>query len=934
MGILDEAASPPALRAALDLALRRRGAPGADGMTAAEFAARGPRELDVLREELLAGQYRPRPARRVVIPKPGGGHRLLAIGNVRDRVVQHAVASCLSAHVDGQLHPFAYAYRRGRSTRHALEAVEVLLRGGRSWILRGDIESFFDTLSPPLLLGRLEEATKEPALVALVEQFLSAGTLVGGEIADADRGTPQGSPLSPVLANLYLTPFDRAVAAAGFEMVRYGDDFLVATHHRAEAERALVVVREALARLQLRLNASKVEIRHFGEGFTFLGFRFSPQGRRPGRKALRRLEESLAQLAQEQPQEWESEARQLLRGWLDYYGALADVRVPEGLRSTAESIEAERAQRAQVGPIDGRSPVEVRQDPPVPGASVGTMNPWQVAARRLAGTTDETFATVSEQTRKDLDLSETEWPPLAAALRRGDGAEASEQLARLGRFGDAERAAAVEAPSTRPVDAQAPAREPSGDTEEQPRFQPTRHDAERLLDLFGGAEHVFLREVRRDDGTVLVERVLEPLTVEHAERHLRGAWRLGSFPLRANNSSRFAAVKVSRSAKARKGKRPSPADVTREVRAHTLALLRAAGHLGLTAVASIEPVRGFVVWLLFNPAQQGGRSRALLRRVCDTAGAPAPGVTRELIPAQDVAKREKPGTGILWPLGVDVRSGRRCWFYDQALQLVLDPTDFLRTIEPDGAASVAAALGPRAGEAHAARAAADPVAVATSPFHDLPRAQDVYVGCNVLRHFVDKAVRGEGLHPNERYLVADTLARLGAEAEPALDAVLRYLDDYRPDAARRLLARIYPNPTSCGRIRERLPELTARVGCDCRFRLVPGAYPTPALHAVGAADVPGLGDRVRDAAARGGRERAARALMNEHHKEAGAKAVALCARLSDLRRQGRAVARAIANAEEELEALVSTTGDGTLETPSGTLRRVIEGGVRRFVLDV
>lgn len=178
------------------------------------------------------------------------------------------------------------------------------------------------------------------------------------------------------------------------------------------------------------------------------------------------------------------------------------------------------------------------------------------------------------------------------------------------------------------------------------------------------------------------------------------------------------------------------------------------------------------------------------------------------------------------------------------------------------------------------------------------------------------------------------LGRLGNDAEPALEAVFRHLDDYRPGMASRMMAKMYPYPTSCGRIRQKLPELTARLGCDCRFRVTPGAYPTPLLHAVGAADIPGLGERVREAAARGGVARAALAAMNEGRKELGARAAALCARLADLRRQQRVLEKTARGVEAELDGLLEEVGDAQLETPSGTLRRVEMDGVRKFVLEV
>lgn len=298
-------------------------------------------------------------------------------------------------------------------------------------------------------------------------------------------------------------------------------------------------------------------------------------------------------------------------------------------------------------------------------------------------------------------------------------------------------------------------------------------------------------------------------------------------------------------------------------------------------------------------------------------------MTVERHPVQTATRRDKPGTPILLPLGLDSRSGERAWLCDPGtLEPARDALEPLRLAAPTALA------------ARARPAATDRVALATSPFVDLPRAQRAYAGCNVLRHVVDGALEGRGLARADRYLVADVLGRLGAEARPALDSVLRHLDDYRPGAADRLVARIYPHPTSCGRIREKRPELTARVGCNCKFRCPPGAYPTPALHALRAAEVPGLGDRVRDAAGRGGRRRAAVARERDAGTDRGARASALVTRLADLRRQTRILGRKIEQLEAELDALLDEAGGEALETPSGTLRRLVDECGRRFVLEV
>lgn len=946
MSLWEEAIALSTLRAALDQAARNRAGPGADGVTVAAFAADADANLRALRDELLRGEYRPRPARTMLFAKPGGGHRRLAVSNVRDRVVQHALAATLSASLDGALHPQAWAWRRGRSPRDALAVVDAAMAAGLEWVFRGDVESFFDRIPQGELVTALRELTADEALCALVERVLAAGALVGRQIADPALGTGQGSALSPFLANVYLLPFDRAMEAAGFTCVRYGDDLCVPAATRADAERARETAARALERLRLALNAHKVEVRHRGESFGFLGFTFHAQGRRPSDRARRALAESVESLLRERPSDHRDELDDLLSGWVTYYGSLAGVELPEAVRREAEGRLEQRAQR-----VESAAAVPPRQ-PAAPWDDAPDATRWQTAALRLAaaqGTPDE--PTVRDGLRASLAVPAGVWPELAAALVRFDGRALAEQLAALGRFGDASEAERIERPAHLTPTPDRP-RGPAvviEDAREAPRFQPEAGDAERLLEVFGGAEHVWLRDVKVAD-KVERQRVTQPLGVDQARAHLAGTFWLGVYPLRANHAVRFAAVRVVDAARGRAERgRAGSSTAAHDDAARLDAAVEA---LGLRACHSVEPGRARVVWVLFARPIAAARARALLALVLQRAGVAPAGVSRELLPAQDTAKPDKPGTGVLLPLGRDPRTGERAWFCDNAGEPVADACAWLRALEandPDRVADVlgvAKRLPPLAPKSPVGGApppppavpakpiAPDAVALATSPLRECPRGQEVYTGCAVLRHFVDQAVAGAGLATGERMWVADVLGRLGDESTAAVESVFRHLDDFKPGMAARHLARLYPSPTSCARVRQRWPELTARVGCDCRFRVPPGAYPTPVLHALGAAEVPALASRVKDAAARGGLARAAVASMNEGRRELGAKAAALCARLADLRRQRRVVDRAIEAAEAELDAVVDEAGDEALETPNGTLRRVTEGGARRFVLEV
>lgn len=744
-------------------------------------------------------------------------------------------------------------------------------------------------------------------------------------------------------------------------MVRYGDDLCIPTLSREEAERARRLAVDTLHRLRLALNPKKVEVRHRGEGFVFLGYQFDASGRRSGDKARRSLRERLEALLAEPSDD--AALEHLLRGWAAYYGSFAGVDLPEAVRERAEALTLVSAQARQLSDLTG--PAKARPagvatpastDATAPGPATAPPSRWLAAALKLSGATgtgDEVAA--RESVRRELALSKQDAPAVLDALARFDGVGLAEQLAALGRFGDADDAVAVSRPpSTVPSMARS-----SGvpvvteDSGEPPRFSPQSGDAERLLDLFGGAEHAFLRDIKVGD-RVERQRLMTAPSAEHARAHLVGTWWLGVYPLRGNNTVRFGAVRVVVPNKDRKGA-AVPAAVVDDAR-RVAAAVRAHG---LSPVLSVEPGRSLMVWVLFQEAVTAARCRTLLSLVLHRAGEPPAGVIREMLPAQDTAKPDKPGTGVLLPLGLDPRTGERAWFFDEQMLPVIDACAWLRGLRPDPADKVAQAVGVQktrlpvltsattkapasaVSAAAAGDGARDPKEAARprpegagAVFHELPRAGEVLTGCAVLRHYVEQAVQGAGLSTSERYLTAEILGRLGQEAVPALDAVFRHLEDWRPGMGARFSQRLYPHPTSCGRIRQRLPELTSRVGCDCRFRVPPGAYPTPVLHAMGAADVPGMELRVKEAAARGGIARAAIESMNEGRRELGAKAAALCTRLTDLRRQQRALAKTVETVEHELDAVMDEAGDTPLDTPSGTLRRVSEQGARRFVLDV
>ena len=270
-------------RAWVDVATNR-GAPGVDGVSITSIedgGVKGVREfLDALADELRTERYRPRPLRRVHIPKPGkpGETRPLGIPTVRDRVVMAAAKIVLEPIFEADFSPVSFGFRPKRSAHHALEVVRQAANRGAVWVLDADIKACFDEIDHDALVAQVERRVVDGQMLKLLRGWLRAGVFEGGVVSDTESGTPQGSPLSPLLANIALHVLDEEWARAGRRLgtlVRYADDFVVLCPTRERAEGARDLAAATLAPLGLRLHPDKTRIvclRNGAEGIDFLGF--------------------------------------------------------------------------------------------------------------------------------------------------------------------------------------------------------------------------------------------------------------------------------------------------------------------------------------------------------------------------------------------------------------------------------------------------------------------------------------------------------------------------------------------------------------------------------------------------------------------------------------------------------------------------------------
>lgn len=252
------------------------GCAGVDGVTLESFGEKVLGRLTSLKSEVEHGQYAPSPLLRFPIPKSNGKLRYLAVPTVRDRVLQTAMARILSPILEKEFEECSYAYRAGRSVPMAVARIAHYRDQGFQWVVDADITHFFDEIDHALLLAKLGRSLPDQSPLPLIELWLAATVQPqdGGQRFLLEKGVPQGSPISPLLANIYLDDFDEALLSEHLRLVRFADDFLILCRDQSEAEDALELTESVVETLKLELNRDKTRITSFEEGFRFLGVNF------------------------------------------------------------------------------------------------------------------------------------------------------------------------------------------------------------------------------------------------------------------------------------------------------------------------------------------------------------------------------------------------------------------------------------------------------------------------------------------------------------------------------------------------------------------------------------------------------------------------------------------------------------------------------------
>lgn len=322
--------SLPNIREAIKKVMANKGASGVDGMEVHELPEYFEAHWPEIREQILTRTYKPKPVLRVEIPKDSGGVRLLGIPTAVDRVIQQAMVQVLTPVFEPTFSDYSFGFRPNRSAEDAVRLAQTYMSEGYRHVVDLDLSKFFDTVDHDILMGLVDKHMEDKDIRRLIFVYLKGGVMTNGSMVATALGTPQGGPLSPLLSNIYLTPYDKVLEKRGLRFVRYADDSNIFTKSRMASYRVRDRAKSYLEKkLKLKVNMDKTEARK-AKGSTFLGFTFLTSGKErklgmavPQKKKLKKLEDRVRLITRRNRgvkiETVIQELNSLFRGWIGYF---------------------------------------------------------------------------------------------------------------------------------------------------------------------------------------------------------------------------------------------------------------------------------------------------------------------------------------------------------------------------------------------------------------------------------------------------------------------------------------------------------------------------------------------------------------------------------------------------------------------------------------
>lgn len=758
----------------------KHGGPGLDHERVEDIEPCAERVLAEIGDRTARGAYRPGSLLSFEKQKSSGGTRELTIASMRDRILSRAISQILIARYNGVLLPQCYAYRPHRGALKAVSAIQKACREA-TFAVRADIESFFDTIDHDRLQEHLVDTGVPDDVMDLILRFVKATHFDGSASLRPTAGVPQGSPLSPMLANLYLNRFDHALEETHPRFVRYADDLVLLTDDIEDAHRGLNRIEELIREDGLKLSLAKTRVMRIDKGFLFLGFVFNRQGHSASKEARERLKLKLDEgaKADEFPEETQKRRQSISQGWKNYYG---------------------------------NSP-----EPETPKISLPSPEPISPAAKSLPRSSSPADASgiMAELRRK-----------LAAGEVDPDDPEYAKTLLQLATH--YHKAGLLAAASACRVEAGEPPDEPAPDPS---KISEVPHPEVEAWHEILAAMQTPCKVGRADRlGRISYRAQTGGPALEDLIKHRRGDVTLAVPVHHSKDLVRFGVIDldISRKTVEELGIQARKSLVER-LRMDAMGLAQRAEEMGIPCVVELSGYKGVHVWFFSEKPLPLADMYHFLQTVVRISGDAPAGCHRELFPASAQPLPDGMQTHVKWLGGRHPLTSEMARILDQNGNC--EPVGFLP--EPSSCSVSRERLRQAVScwnRYHQQTIPQGP-GQKPKPIRDVSTADQLKQKCPVLNALCRKAEEEKDLSHPERMVVRGILGHLpGGEGREAVHHVIRNCANYDRVKTDSFLNSIPEKPMACGSIREILGDFCDHEGCNCTFRKLKNDYNHPLRH--------------------------------------------------------------------------------------------------------
>ena len=946
---------------AWDRVKKNKPAPGVDNVTYEMFDERRREELRQLNLELLEHRYESLPVKLTNLYK-GEKVRTIALFSMRDKVVQQSLAHELGKIYEPLFSAGTYAYRPGQSALEALKLIEDKIIGQKNlWVLKMDIKSYFDCIPHEGLLHVLEKRIREQDVLELIRAVIRAKVLDPrtGELKENEIGIYQGSSCALILSNIYLMDFDREMEKRCSFYIRYCDDILVLESAEQKARELYEYSRMYMEQKGLELKENKTELHQLGgaEGFSYLGYQFTENGRSVPAKAVSSLTERLETLWLTSGLDMEErlkKGREILNGWEQYYRGerrpdsmieyvilltMVQNKSPEIL----DSIEKSRFEQtnfykdiagymADYWKCKGNLKNSIREyeqffqvpdeDKPLP-ESEETMKYKEELIQRYA----QMLIRPSEETCSDIMQLYTD---LGAYGKASYFWEKKTEYAGKAQTEIPEAAVSatenhVEATGGKTEQTMTAAKEGSG--------IPAEVSIQDYMDLFVGREDTYARETYGSGNKRMSEQVPEPLTEEMIRQHLSGDVILGTYVQRPNGTSKYVVfdIDISKKILLQYAYGSSEFNAYKQNAAeHASKLCKILQRMGMTGYIEDSGFRGYHVWVFFTgwiPVRYINRFTECVQKELGDSG---DGITMEVFPNSARIRTGKFGQKIRLPLGVHIRTGNRSYFVDVQFRPITDYKDYFSGVAKFSLNAVQKVLGMYLPETKEQEKYKE-VDTDLEKFGTLPETVRIVLEkCSLMRYLCQKAASTGYLSHFERMSILHVFGHMGDEGREFVHTVMAFTLNYQYDTTEKFILKIPEKPISCAKLREQYKLITAEYGCSCNFKRTKNCYPSPVLHAIknSGEEESGITVPISRTISKAKEEKVYEELNIHKQTEK------LAQRIIELKKQKRGLDRSIRKTEEELQKIFDNAGINCLEIAMGLLVRRKKGEEYEWLIEL